>query len=183
MLSKQDLDAFILDLKSQASSRGLKDLNQHLAHHVLYVEDFLHYLERSQSCLKPDEPTTRIIWPDHYPKREKAGSGQVRYIPQAVLTQLDAHIQDLSSTIIPVVILLRASGWRISDVLYLKVHTCLEQEDEKWSLVGDIMKTRVLGHKIPITKEVAVLLSRFEGSSATSVLPIKQHVKCVGVGA
>src|SRR5260370_32347131 len=29
MLSKQDMDAFILDFKSQASSRGLKDVNQH----------------------------------------------------------------------------------------------------------------------------------------------------------
>ena len=167
-LSKQDMDAFILELKSQASLRGLKDITQHIAHHVLYVEDFLHYLERSQSPLKPAEPTTCIIWPHHYPKRDKSGSGRVKYIPQKVLDQLDAHIQDLSSTIIPIVILLRASGWRISDVLYLKLSTCLEQEAEKFWLVGDIMKTGVLGHKIPITKEVAtVVLAQIEW--------VKQH--------
>ncbi len=167
-LSKQDMDTFILELKSQASMRGLRDITQHIAHHVLYVEDFLHYLERSQSPLKPAEPTTCIIWPHHYPKRDKSGSGRVKYIPQKVLDQLDAHIQDLSSTMIPIVILLRASGWRISDVLYLKLSTCLEQEAEKFWLVGDIMKTGVLGHKIPITKEVAtVVLAQMEW--------VKQH--------
>ncbi len=60
-------------------------------------------------------------------------------------------------------ILLRASGWRISDVLYLKMHTCLEQENGNFWLGGDIQKTRVLGHKIPITKEVAaVVLAQME---------------------
>ena len=54
-LSKQDIDTFILELKSQAGMRGLRDITQHIAHHVLYAEDFLHYLERSQSPLKPDE--------------------------------------------------------------------------------------------------------------------------------
>ena len=167
-LSKQDMDRFILELKSQASVRVLRDITQHIAHHVLYVEDFLRYLERVSSPLKPDEPTTCIVWPHHHPKRDKSGSGQVKYIPQKVLNQLDAHIQNLSPTIIPVIILLRASGWRISDVLYLKLDTCLEQEAEKFWLVGDIMKTRVLGHKIPITKEVAAIV-------LTQIEWVKQH--------
>jgi integrase len=158
LLSKQDMDAFILNLKAEASARGLRDITQHIGHHVLYVEDFLHYLERSQSPLKPAEPTPCIIWPHHYPRKGKAGGGGVKYIPQTVLNQLDAHLQDLSPTVIPIIILLRASGWRISDVLYLKLDRCLEQEDDTFWLVGDIMKTRVLGHKIPITKEVAAVV-------------------------
>ncbi len=87
----------------------------------------------------------------------------MKYIPQTVLTQLDTHLHHLSPTSIPIVILLRASGWRISDVLYLKMNTCLEQENDNFWLVGDIQKTRVLGHKIPITKEVAaVVLAQME---------------------
>lgn len=60
--------------------------------------------------------------------------------------------------------MLRASGWRISDVLNLRYDTCVERSwnGEKaaweWSLVGDIQKTRILGHKIPITEEVATLI-------------------------
>src|SRR6266851_4211659 len=89
-------------------------------------------------------------------------------ISQNVLQQLDTHNQHLSPTYISIVILLRASGWRISDVLYLKLGNCLEQDGDKYWLVGDIMKTRVLGHKIPITKKVAaVVLAQMEW--------VKQH--------
>ena len=55
-------------------------------------------------------------------------------------------------------VVLRASGWRISGVLFLKLDTCLEQEGENYWLVGDIQKTHVLTHKIPITKEVAAVI-------------------------
>jgi hypothetical protein len=85
-----------------------------------------------------------------------------------VLNQLDAHLQHIHPTYIPIVILLRASGWRISDVLSLKLDTCLEQDGEKFWLVGDIQKTRVLGHTIPITKEVAVVI-------LTQIEWVKQH--------
>lgn len=162
-LSLPDIEAFILHLKAEAATRRLKDMTQHIRHHLLFLEGLLCYLERSQHLARPSEPTTRIIWPSHYPRWDKHPSGKVKYIPQSVLTQLDTHLHHLSAASIPIVILLRASGWRISDVLYLKMDTCLEQESEKFWLVGDIQKTRVLEHKIPITKEVAaVVLAQIE---------------------
>ena len=167
-LSMQDIDAFIMSLKAEVTARGLKDSYQHLHHHVLYLEDLLCYLERMQSPVKPSEPTTRLVWQHHYPKKDYAKSPRMQYIPHTVLRQLDAHLQHLPSTYIPIVILLRASGWRISDVLYLKLDTCLEQEGDNYWLVGDIQKTRVLGHKIPITKEVAAVM-------LTQIAWVKQH--------
>jgi hypothetical protein len=53
-------------------------------------------------------------------------------------------------------LLLRASGWRISDILTLRHDTCLERNERGWFLCGDIHKTRVLGHHVPITDEIAV---------------------------
>lgn len=98
----------------------------------------------------------------------KQPEDNMQSISQNVLQQLDTHNQHLSPTYISIVILLRASGWRISDVLYLKLGNCLEQDGDKYWLVGDIMKTRVLGHKIPITKKVAaVVLAQMEW--------VKQH--------
>ena len=167
-LSAQDIDSFIGVLKGEAEARGLKDPYQHLHHHILYLQDFLCYLERSQHPLRPHESTARLIWPHHYPKRDRLRSGSVKYIPQFVLRQLDTYLQQLPPGYIPIVILLRASGWRISDVLYLKLGTCLEQNDDKFWLVGDIQKTRTLGHKIPITKEVAAVL-------LTQISWVKQH--------
>ncbi len=157
-LSAQDVDVFIAVLKTKAAAQNLKDTQQYLQHHILYLEDFLCYLERSQNSIRPHEPTSRIIWPHHYPKHDRPKSGGVKYIPQVVLSQLDAYLQHLPPVYIPIIILLRASGWRISDILYLKLDTCLEQNDDKFCLAGDIQKTRTLGHTIPITREVAAVL-------------------------
>jgi len=157
-LSKQDIDMFIMALKAEAEEHGWKDNNQRIRNHISDLEELLCYLERIQSSLRPKEPTTRIIWPSHYPRLYHQPHTQVKYIPQTVLAQLDAHLQDLLPTYIPIVILLRASGWRISDVLSLKLDTCLEQPGDNYHLVGDIHKTHVLEHKIPITKVVAAVI-------------------------
>ncbi len=157
-LCEQDIDAFIAYLKATAVTRKLKDSYQYVSHRVWVLEAFLSYLERIQSSLKPTEPTARLLWPHHYPKKETRGTTSVKYIPQTVLSQLEFHMQRLPPTCIPIVILLRASGWRISDVLHLKGDACLQQDGNKYWLVGDIQKTRVLGHKVPITKEVAAVV-------------------------
>jgi hypothetical protein len=156
-LSTHDVDRFIVFLKATAEREQLKDTFQYLQSRISYLEEFLCYLERSQDPIRPYEPTARLIWPHHYPKGEPVKS-TVKYLPQEVLSQLDAHLQHLPPACIPIVILLRASGWRISDILYLKLDTCLEQNADKFCLVGDIQKTRTLGHRIPITSEVAAVV-------------------------
>jgi integrase len=157
-LREQDIDAFILSLQAHIRAQGRNSEGDFVGRHIRALEAFLSYLERIQSPIKALEPTTRIIWPHHYPPKKRQRSGEIKYIPQSVLKQLDTHFQHIPSTYIPIVLLLRASGWRISDVLYLKLETCLEQEGDKFWLIGDIQKTRVLGHKIPITKEVAAVV-------------------------
>ncbi len=166
-LSKQDIDAFILALKAEGEAHGWKANNQRIHNHLSSLEEVLCYLERMQSPMRPTDPTPHIIWPSHYPRLHHPRA-QVKYIPQTVLDQLDAHLQHLHPTYIPVVILLRASGWRISDVLFLKLDSCLEQDGDKFWLVGDIQKTHVLGHKVPITKEVAAVI-------LAQIAWVKQH--------
>jgi integrase len=162
-LSKQDIDTFILALKAEGEAHGWKANNYRIHNHISCLEELLCYLERMQSPLRPSDPTARIIWSSHYPRVTYQPRAHAKYIPQIVLDQLDAHLQYLHPTYIPIMILLRASGWRISDVLYLKLDTCLEQDGDKFWLIGDIQKTRVLGHKVPITKEVAaVILTQIE---------------------
>jgi integrase len=166
-LSRQDIDTFILALKAEGEAHGWKENNQRIHNHISYLEELLCYLERVQSPLRPTDPTPHIIWPSHYP-RVYHPHAQAKYIPQTVLNQLDAHLQHIHPTYLPIVILLRASGWRISDILYLKLDTCLEQDGDTFWLVGDIQKTRVLGHKVPITKEVAAVI-------LTQIAWVKQH--------
>ncbi len=169
-LMEQDLDAFLLHLRTTPNCYGKKTSDNQIWKSVYAVEEFLLYLERIGSPLKPSQPTARIIWPHHYPLHACGQrSPGIKYIPQEVLRQLDGCLQHLAPSCIPVVILLRASGWRISDVLYLKLDTCLEREgNEKYWLVGDIQKTRVLGHKIPITQEIAAIIQ-------TQITWVKQY--------
>src|SRR5207244_3146824 len=82
-------------LKAEAEVHGWKDNNQRIRDHISYLEELLCYLERIQSPLRPNEPTTRLIWQSHYPRLNHHPSGQVKHIPQPVLAQLDAHLQYL----------------------------------------------------------------------------------------
>jgi site-specific recombinase XerD len=157
-LTKQDIDAFIVHLKATMDARGKPTSETQVGRHVERLEGLLSYLERSQNPMRPEKPTACLIWPHHHPAWKKSESERVKYVPQFVLSQLDAHLHQLAPACIPVMIVLRASGWRLSDVLYLKSNTCLELNADKYWLVGDIQKTRLLGHRIPITKEVALVI-------------------------
>jgi integrase len=167
-LTEQDVTAFVLHLKTTTNARGGKNSERKIGERIHCLEGLLSYLERIQSPIRPSAPTPRVIWPHHYPHWEKSPSERVKYIPQTVLKQLDAALQHLEPVYIPIVILLRASGWRISDVLYLKIDTCLEQDKNRYKLIGDIQKTRILGHKIPITQDVAAVV-------LTQIEWVKQH--------
>lgn len=167
-LTRQDIDSFTVNLKTIMNRRGKPTSDGDIRNYIQDLEAFLSYLERSEDPIRPNKPTACIIWPHHSPHYEKSDNERIKYIPQSVLKQLDSHLEHFAPTYIPVVILLRASGWRISDVLYLKWDTCLEQRDGNYSLVGDIQKTRLLGHKIPITAEVAAVI-------LTQIEWVKQH--------
>ncbi len=125
-------------------------------HRVRQLAHFLHFFSQRY-------PQATDLHVDH-----QSPSRSIKYIPQAVLEQLDKHLHRLTAVYIPVMIVLRASGWRISDVLALKWETCLEQQNEKYCLVGDIQKTRILGHRIPISQEVAAVIQ-------AQIVWVKQH--------
>ena len=163
-LGASDTDAYLHYLRSTPNCQGNKHSDLDIWDAITHVKLFLKHLQRINSPLAPAKPVDDIIWREHAGKKPQRNLNAAKYIPESVLQQLDAHIQDLPEAYRPVVILLRASGWRISDVLYLRYDTCLERKFNKskqeweWNLVGDIQKTRVLGHKIPIEVGVATLI-------------------------
>jgi hypothetical protein len=116
-LTTQDIDAFIIALRAKRNKGAAKTSDRQIVDYLLRVEGLLHYLERCQSPIKPHKPVATIVWPHHYPRCFPSSSRQVKYIPETVLSQLEASLEHLLSIYIPVVIVLRASGWRISAVL------------------------------------------------------------------
>ncbi len=125
-LSTQDVDDFTSWIRADVQRRKLKNSNTYVNHHIQALAGWLSYLERTDHPIKPHLPLPRLIWPHHYPPLDhRSPSSTIKYIPQAVLEQLDRHLHQLTAVYIPVMIVLRASGWRISDVLALKWETCL----------------------------------------------------------
>ncbi|WP_154975161.1 tyrosine-type recombinase/integrase, partial [Priestia megaterium] len=73
-------------------------------------------------------------------------------------SQLYACLNDLPEETIPVVWIAFKTGLRISDILGLN-QDCLIQLNGKYSIITDIEKTFVKGHRIPIDEELADILA------------------------
>jgi integrase/recombinase XerD len=89
-----------------------------------------------------------LVRHEDFPKRTKSVP---RFIPQEVLTQLNAHLDDLSEPVMRMVMVIQECGMRISELLYLK-HDCLIQDKS-----GDWF---LRYYQFKIKKEITIPLSR-----------------------
>lgn len=161
-LSRPDVEAYLIHLHGSTIKDGKPASQNHVFRAVSVLQQFLEYLERTSAQEAPALSVTKLVWPEdkcRHPNRSTPGEDVIKYIPESVLAQLDQYVHELPPRIIPVVALLRASGWRISDVLNLRYDTCLERSPSGWWLRGDIQKTEVLAHKVPITEEIARIVT------------------------
>ncbi len=123
--------------------------------YLVSLRIFLDYIQRAMYPEAPEIPSVSLLFKEDIPKKLQKTKEDIKFIPEGVLQQLEENLEHLSpSEYIPIVLLLRASGWRISDVLNLRYDTCLERTSQGWYLCGDITKTQVLNHRVPITDEV-----------------------------
>jgi len=127
--------------------------------YLLSLRTFLDYIQRAQYPETPDTPSVLLLFKEDIPKRSLRSENDIKFIPEGVLVQLEDNLGYLTpSEYIPIVILLRATGWRISDILNLRYDTCLDKTSQGWYLCGDIVKTQVLNHRVPITDGVAAVV-------------------------
>ena len=123
------------------------------------LRKFLEYIQLAQYPEAPETPAVLLIFNEDIPKDLSKQEYKIKYMPEGVLRQLEDNLENLTPPeYIPIVILLRATGWRISDIFNLRYDTCLEQTTQGWYLCGDIVKTSVLNHRVPITEEVASIV-------------------------
>jgi integrase len=131
---------------------------QNVLHYWVSLRIFLDYIQRAMYPEAPEIASACLIYPEDLPKEPIRSENSIKYIPEDVLRQLEDNLDFLTPEYIPIVILLRSSGWRISDILNLKYDKCLQREVSGWYLCGDILKTQVLNHRVPITDEVAAIV-------------------------
>lgn len=123
------------------------------------LRTFFEYIQNSEWAEAPIKAHTSLLYKEDIPRYPYYGDDSIKFIPEEVLLQLDEKLDQLTpEKHIPIVVVLRASGWRISDVLNIKYDKCLNRTDKGWWLCGDINKTYVLKHRVPITEEIASYL-------------------------
>lgn len=141
---------------------NLHYLKDHGRRHLVVLRYALDYFQRAGYPEAPLKPLHMIFLQEDIPRKSYNSVESIKYIPEDVLYQFDANIENIPTLEYKAIaILLRASGWRIADVLYLKYDKCLDQTSSGWYLVGDIIKTKVLEHRVPITNEVAAAIASF----------------------
>jgi integrase len=161
-LDLHDLDAYRKYMKATPNTRGGVRADRDLLDAMLIAQRLVRFLQRMELPGAPHKPAAGIFIPEVMPPAPKMTylSGKIKYIPELVLQQIDARCELFPQTYFAVLIVLRASGFRISDVLDLRWDRCLWQDETgaRW-LVGDINKTRILGHKVPIDDDVATVVA------------------------
>ncbi len=156
-LDRADIETYLVYLRTD---RGKDWSEQEMIYALSTLKQFLEYLQQRSAFEAPHQPVGKLIWPDDVGRKANYYSGEtVKYIPESVMQQIDQQLHLFPAEHLPIFILLRASGWRISDVLNLGCDTCLEHSASGWWLCGDIRKTNVLNHKVPITDEIAALVT------------------------
>lgn len=153
-LTRSDIEGYMLHLWNTPMRDQKPPTHNHISRAMNVLKAFLEYLQRTACPQAPITSVSQLVWPEDC-RAPKATPKPVKYIPDHILEQLDLHIDKLPENIRPVIIVLRASGWRIADVLNLRLGDCLEKTPSGWWLEGDIQKTQVMEHRVPISEEIA----------------------------
>src|SRR5258708_30677304 len=158
-LSRSDIEAYLMYIRTKEGQYGKPLSAKYIWGAVHALRHFLEYLERVSSPDAPLIPVGKLIWADALGSATQPTRQKIKYIPEQILAQLEQHMEKLPDVYLPVVIVLRASGWRISDVLNLRYDICLVRSSSGWWLQGDILKTDILDHRVPLSDEIAALVT------------------------
>ncbi|MDO0825381.1 tyrosine-type recombinase/integrase [Desulfosporosinus nitroreducens] len=157
-LTRMDMEDFLSWYKQFTTSKGYKTRPYQL---LYQIKTFLEYIQIAEYPEAPIKPSVNLLFKEDIAafKPAERTENDIKYIHEGVLYQLEDNLEYLNPPeYIPTVILLRASGWRISDIFNLRYDTCLDQTSQGWYLCGDITKTSVSNHRVPITDEVAAVI-------------------------
>lgn len=165
LLNREDIEGFIYHLRNtpmggNSVHKGQSPSENHIHRSISVLETFILYIQRYEWDEAPEKAVGFLIVPEDKPKLPPKGTNQIKYISDFIWNQIVNHLEKLPREIIPIVTLLEATGFRISDVCTLKVD-CLIQRDDGWWIVGDQRKVKESNHRIPISEEIAkVVLSQ-----------------------
>lgn len=158
-LSRSDINEFIkyirfMPMGGSSSKAGSKRSESSVYRTLIGLEVFLQYIQLFDYEEAPLKHVELLILPEDRPQQKKRKADTLNYIPDYVWDQVVENISSFSSEMVPIILLMEATGFRICDVLQIKLDCLLEQEDGFW-IQGLQRKVEKIDHKVPISKEVA----------------------------
>lgn len=161
-LNREDIEGFIYYLRNtpmggNSVHKGQSPSENHIHRSISVLETFILYIQRYEWHEAPKKAVGFLIVPEDKPKLPPKASNKIKYISDFIWNQIVNHLEKLPQEIIPIVTLLEATGFRVSDVCTLKVD-CLIQRDDGWWIVGDQRKVKERSHRIPISEEIAKIV-------------------------
>ncbi|PFR33290.1 tyrosine-type recombinase/integrase [Bacillus cereus] len=164
-LSRMDIEKYIEYLRHSTIKKGKYFINpdhNYVNRFLIDLKTFISYIQKFEWEEAPTKSVISLLSIEDIPKKKRAKADEIKYIPDEVWEQLVYHINQLSSGHIPIILLMEATGFRISDVLSLKIDCLINQEDGWW-IIGDQRKVSYKNHKVPISEEIAnVVLAQQE---------------------
>ena len=158
-LSRKDIEDFIPWIIENCDKKRTLNIQHKIRDTLQRLNNFIEFIQVSEYPETPIKSVALLIFKEDIPKKANWDVDKTKYIPEEVLSQLEENIQFVvPQEYIPILIILKATGMRISDVLNLRYDKCLEATKQGWYLIFDITKTQVMNHRIPITEELSLIV-------------------------
>jgi integrase len=129
--------------------------------HLLNLRNFLE--TASRECWLPIA-SERMIFDEEIPRPSKP---QPRYIPAAVLDQLNSHLGNLKTPWMQMILILQECGMRISELLQLRLD-CLTQDARGTFYLRFMQGKMKREHTIPVSQEIARIVQEQQQAARNS---------------
>ena len=161
-LNRKDIEEFIQHLRAtpmggNSVHKGQAPTGNYINRSLSFLETLIEYLQRFEWNEAPIKPVRLLIFPEDKPKLPPKSVDNVKYISDYVWEQIMNHMEKLPEEIRKIVLLLEATGFRISDTCALKID-CLVRRDDGWWIVGEQRKVKDKTHRVPISEEIAKMV-------------------------
>ncbi|HHT7191116.1 TPA: tyrosine-type recombinase/integrase [Bacillus cereus] len=160
-LTRKHIENYLEHLHYYAKN-NLKHKNanpkRYITRNLTLIYTFLQATQRFEYSIAPEKSISRLIYSEDYPKLDKKSDDDIDYIPDYVLEQLFAHINDLHLDVQPIVWVAYKTGLRIGDTLGLTPDSLIRLNGKYW-IRTDIEKTFTKNHKLPIDEQLADIVA------------------------
>jgi len=163
-LSRSDIEEYFEHLKNQpmggdrfSRSNPKKTTDYYLWRMIGGLENFLYLIQKYEWEEAPEKPIRKLIYQEDRPKLKQKPLDEYRYMTDEVWNQVLKHIEQLEVQYIPMMLLLEATGFRLVEVLNMRLEDIVEGSGGYW-IKSWKTNSRYQYPMVPISKELANML-------------------------